>query len=229
MLVYLIALCDANPNVYPGGVSYLTAKMTEASPTESGLLALLANGHLPSDMCVADEDTRMEMEQFAERYARAVAAPADSVNAKKFMPKDDAQPTPAQFEKLRKEILEQTENVLKRLYKGDIQAVPTIYTEEGKAGQQKSCMYCRYKAVCGNQDLHGVVVDEEITERKLGISKKKKAAKKGAENPEATAFENNPAVSETKPDEPKTSGVKKGKSKKTSDEPEESWFIGEIK
>jgi len=40
---------------------------------------------------------------------------------------------------------------------------------------------------------------------------------------------NNPAVSETKPDEPKTSGVKKGKSKKTSDEPEESWFIGEIK
>lgn len=44
MLVYLIALCDANPNVYPGGVSYLTAKMTEASPTESGLLALLANG-----------------------------------------------------------------------------------------------------------------------------------------------------------------------------------------
>lgn len=229
MLVYLIALCDANPNVYPGGVSYLTAKMTEASPTESGLLALLANGHLPSDMCVADEDTRMEMEQFAERYARAVAAPADSVNAKKLMPKDDAQPTPAQFEKLRKEILEQTENVLKRLYKGDIQAVPTIYTEEGKAGQQKSCMYCRYKAVCGNQDLHGVVVDEEVTERKLGISKKKKAAKKGAENPEATAFENNPAVPETKPDEPKTSGVKKGKSKKTSDEPEESWFIGEIK
>ena len=90
-------------------------------------------------------------------------------------------------------------------------------------------MYCRYKAVCGNHDLHGVVVDEEITERKLGISKKKKFAKKGAENPEAAAFENNPAVSETKPDEPKTSGVKKGKSKKTSDEPEESWFIGEIK
>lgn len=213
MLVYLIALCDANPDVYPGGVSYLTAKMTEASSKESGLLALLANGHLPSDMCVADEDTRKEMEQFAERYARAVTTEMDSVSAKKLLPKEDAQPTPAQFQKLRQEILSQTENVLRRLYSGDICAVPTIYTEEGKSGQQKSCMYCRYKAVCGNQELHGVVVDDEITEKKLGISKKK--AEKKTAKPEPSDKDENP---------------KKPASKsRKAETPEDSGFIGEIK
>lgn len=220
MLVYLIALCDANPNVYPGGVSYLTAKMTEASSTESGLLALLANGHLPSDMCVADENTRSEMEQFAERYARAVSASTDSVNAKKLMPKDESQPSPAQFERLRKEILEQTENVLDRLYKGDIQAVPTIYTEEGKNGSQKSCMYCRYKAVCGNQDLHGVIVDDDIIEKKLGISKKKKSSEKNTND----IGKNAPAESG-----PASSEAPKRKQRKTSESSDESLFIGEIK
>lgn len=229
MLVYLIALCDANPGVYPGGVSYLTAKMTDASPTESGLLALLANGHLPSDMCVADEDTREEMEQFAERYAKAVTSAIDSVSAKKLLPKEDAQPTPAQFEKLRSEILAQTESVLRRLYSGDIQAVPTIYTEEGKNGQQKSCMYCRYKAVCGNQDLHGVIVDDEITERKLGISKKKKSEKKAAESESAVPSEPEKSTAPGSSTEAgKTSGRKR-KTKKADEEPEESWFIGEIK
>lgn len=203
MLVYLIALCDANPNVYPGGVSYLTAKTTEATNKESGLLTLLANGHLPSDMCVLGDDTREEMAQFAERYARAVTTYAGSVSEKKLLPKDDAMPTPAQFEKLRKEILTQTKKVLKSLYSGDVQAIPTIYTEEGKTGQQKSCTYCRYRAVCGNQDAHGVLVDEDITEKKLGISKKK-------------------ADPDEKP-------ARKSKSQKTAETPEESGFIGEIK
>ena len=207
MLVYLIALCDANPNVYPGGVSYLTAKTTEAVSKESGLLTLLANGHLPSDMCVIDDDTRGEMEQFAERYARAVTTYAGTVSEKKLLPKDDAMPNPAQFEKLRREILSQTEKVLKSLYGGNIHAVPTIYTEDGKTGQQKSCMYCRYKAVCGNQDLHGVIVDDEVTEKKLGISKKRSA--------ESTSEKPVPA--------------RKSKSKKTADEPEDNGFIGELK
>lgn len=77
-------------------------------------------------------------------------------------------PTPAQFRKLRDEILEQTRGVLRKIYSGDVQAIPTIYTEDGKSGQQKSCQYCRYKGVCGNQDSHGVIVDDGITERKLG-------------------------------------------------------------
>lgn len=213
MLVYLIALCDANPNVYPGGVSYLTAKTTEAVSKESGLLTLLANGHLPSDMCVLDDDTRSEMEQFAERYARAVTTYSGSVSERKLLPKDDAMPDPAQFEKLRKEILSQTEKVLKSLYSGNIQAIPTIYTEEGKTGQQKSCMYCRYKAVCGNQDLHGVIVDDEITEKKLGISKKR--YDKAKDDPAESASET-----------PKP--ARKSKSKKAA-EPEDNGFIGEIK
>ena len=57
--------------------------------------------------------------------------------------------------------------MIRRLYAGDVQAVPTVYTEEGKTGQQKSCTYCRYKSVCGNQDKYGVLVDEEITRKKL--------------------------------------------------------------
>lgn len=185
MLVYLIALCDANPGVTPGGVSYLTAKMTDASSTPSGLMALLAKGHYPSGMCVTDDQTRAEMEQFAERYAKAILLPGDDISTKKLNPKEDAQPTPAQFQKLREEILSQTESVLRRLYSGDVQAVPTIYTEEGKAGQQKSCTYCRYKSICGNQDKHGVIVDEGITERKLGAvgAKAEKPAEDGKKPP----------------------------------------------
>lgn len=168
MLLYLFALCDANPQLYPGGVSYLTAKMTDASSTPGGLLSLLTKGHYPSGMCVLDDNTRAEMEQFAERYAKAVLQPGDEISKKRLNPKEDARPTPAQYKKLRDEILKQTEDVLRRLYSGDVQAVPTIYTEEGKAGRQKSCTYCRYKAVCGNKDKHGIIVDEGITERKLG-------------------------------------------------------------
>ena len=168
MLIYLIALCDANPNIYPGGVSYLTAKMTDASSTPAGLLSLLANGHYPSGMCVLDENTQNEMEQFAEGYARAILTPGDKLSTKKLLPKEDAQPTPEQFRKLREEILSQTKDVIRRLYAGDVQAVPTIYTEEGKTGQQKSCTYCRYKNLCGNQDKYGVLVDDNITRKKLG-------------------------------------------------------------
>ncbi len=168
MLIYLIALCDANPQVTPGGVSYLTARMTDASSTPAGLLALLTKGHYPSGMCVKDDDTRAEMEQFAERYASLILKTGDEISRKKLNPKEDAQPTPAQFRKLRDEILTQTRQVLDRIYNGDVQAIPTIFSEEGKAGQQKSCTYCRYKGVCGNQDSHGVIVDEGITERKLG-------------------------------------------------------------
>lgn len=209
MLIYLIALCDANPNVYPGGVSYLTAKMTEPASTPAGLLALLTNGHYPSGMCVSDEQTRAEMEQFAERYAKAILLPGDEINKKKLNPKEDAQPTPAQFKKLRDEILSQTESVLRRLYSGDVQAVPTIYTEEGKTGQQKSCLYCRYKNVCGNQDRHGIIVDEGITERKLGAvgsdgEKPEKPGKNAAEKPA------------------------KRSSKKKQEEPEDSGFIGKL-
>lgn len=168
MLIYLIALCDANPNVTPGGVSYLTAKMTDASSSPAGLLSLLTNGHYPSGMCVLDKETQNEMQQFAEGYARAILTPGDKINSKKLLPKEDAQPTPEQFRKLREEILSQTKEVIRRLYGGDVQAVPTVYSEEGKSGQQKSCTYCRYKNVCGNQDRYGVIVDESVTERKLG-------------------------------------------------------------
>lgn len=168
MLIYLIALCDANPNVTPGGVSYLTGKMTDASSSPSGLLSLLTNGHYPSGMCVLDKDTQSEMEQFAESYARAILTPGDKINAKKLIPKEDAQPTPEQFRKLRDEILSQTKEVIRRLYGGDVQAIPTVYTEEGKSGQQKSCTYCRYRSICGNQDKYGIIVDESVTERKLG-------------------------------------------------------------
>ncbi len=168
MLIYLIALCDANPKVYPGGVSYLTAKMTDASSSPAGLLSLLANGHYPSGMCVLDENTQREMEQFAEGYARAILTPGDKLNAKKLLPKEDAQPTPEQFRRLREEILDQTKNVIRRLYAGDVQAVPTIYTEEGKTGQQKSCTYCRYKGMCGNQGKYGLLVDDDIVRKKLG-------------------------------------------------------------
>ena len=205
MLIYLIALCDANPGVYPGGVSYLTAKMTEPSSSPAGLLSLLTKGHYPSGMCVADDDTRAEMEQFADRYAKAILLPGDEISKKKLNPKEDAQPTPAQFKKLREEILAQTQEVLRRLYSGDVQAVPTIYTEEGKPGQQKSCMYCRYKAVCGNQDRHGVIVDEEITEKKLG------AVGKNAESKDEAA-----------PKKPKRSAAKKAA------DPEDNGFIGSL-
>ncbi|MGN1341348.1 MAG: PD-(D/E)XK nuclease family protein [Oscillospiraceae bacterium] len=169
MLIYLIALCDANPSVYPGGVSYLTAKMTDASSAPAGLMSLLASGHYPSGMCVLDDNTQNEMEQFAAGYARAILAGTDDkLNMKKLLPKEDAQPTPEQFRRLREEILTQTKDVIRRLYSGDVHAVPTIYTEEGKTGQQKSCTYCRYKNICGNQDKYGVLVDDSITRKKLG-------------------------------------------------------------
>ena len=105
--------------------------------------------------------------------------------------------------------------MLRRLYNGDVQAVPTIYTEEGKAGQQRSCLYCRYKGVCGNQDSHGVIVDEGVTERKLGVI--------GVDEEPEKSPENKP-LDEAKPEiAPKT----KRRRKKPADD-DDNGFIGSL-
>lgn len=167
MLVYLITLCDANPDVYPGGVSYLPARMTDASTSSEGLLALLSEKHRPSGMCVLNEDTELEMKRFAEEYTNLLFGEGNKFNGEKMNPPKDLRPTPAQFKKLCDEIISQTRGILQKIYSGNINAVPILY-KNGTAEYQKSCTYCRFKTVCGNRETHGIIVDDGITERKLG-------------------------------------------------------------
>lgn len=189
MLIYLIAMCESNPEVSPGGVSYISANMSEPSQGFGTLLALLAADHRPSEMYVKNECTQKEQQLFAEGYIKDIfgAIPqtkdSKSLSPADMLTRDDSTPDEQQFHMLRERLLEQIRFILRKLYSGDIPAIPTIYKDgrtdkEGRisSSARKLCDYCRFKAICGNQQPDGIYVDEAIAEKLIGLAKKKKKA-----------------------------------------------------
>lgn len=177
MLIYLIAICAENPDIAPGGVGYYLANMTGASMSDSPLLEMIAGGHLPSDMYVRTDSTEEEQSMFASRYISAIyggipSTSADPLTIGDVTPRNDAVPDAEQFRKIVDNVLAQTRNVISKLYGGDVSAIPTIYKDASSA-KQCACEYCPFKSLCGRQEPDGCYVDENITEKLIGLSKKK--------------------------------------------------------
>lgn len=185
MLIYLIAVCNANQNIAPGGVGYFSAKMTDAALSESPLMEMIVSGHLPSDMYVKTESTEAEQNQFAAGYINAiyggsVPVSADSLTSRDVTPADSAVPDPEEYRKLIEQVLGQTKRVLTKLYNGDVYAVPTIYKDGTAKSENKQCPcdYCSFKSLCGREEPYGCYVDEKVTEELVIKPKETKEPKK---------------------------------------------------
>lgn len=170
MLLYLIAVCSANPELHPGGVSYLPARVTEPADKLSAPFALLAQDHVQSGMYVRTDATDAEMTKYATvMSARSGAKPA------KFIPKEENNLSEGDFKVLTEDCIHQTEYVLSKLYSGSVDAVPTVYREKNQ--ERSACAYCRFGAICGHSkehELHAVPKDD---------TKKKKTKKKAKGEP----------------------------------------------
>ncbi len=148
MLMYLIAVCDANELLKPGGVSYLPAKVTEpVKDKASAPFALLSQDHVQSGMYVVNDATAEEMNKYAGYMtARSGAKP------EKFMPKAENSLSEEDFRILAEGCRRQTAQVLGKLYNGEVDAVPTVYKE--KYNEKKACSYCRFEHICGHSEMH---------------------------------------------------------------------------
>jgi len=145
MLLYLIAVCDANKELRPGGVSYLPARVTEPTSKKSAAFSLLATDHVQSGMYVASEAATTEMNKYAQ-----IMSVRSGAKPEKFIPKEENTLSEQQFEQLTLDIMEQTRDVVGKLYDGDIDAVPTVYKE--KSTEKKACSYCRFENICGHRE-----------------------------------------------------------------------------
>ncbi len=157
MLLYLIAVCDANKDLHAGGVSYLPAKITEPVNKRTAPISLLALDHIQSGMFVSSEATDAEMGRYADKMSGLSGAKPE-----KFFPKEENTLTEEQFKEFTKKCLSQTREVLGKLYDGDIDAIPTVYKE--KNTEKKACAYCRFESICGHNakiEVHAVPTDNE--------------------------------------------------------------------
>ncbi len=157
MLMYLIAVCDANKELKPGGVSYLPARVTEPVDKHSAPFALLSQDHVQSGMYVVNEATSEEMNRYAGYMsARSGAKP------EKFIPKSENNLSDEEFRQLSDSCRRQTAEVLGKLYNGEVDAVPTVYRE--KYLEKKACGYCRFEHICGHNsenEVHAVLPQDD--------------------------------------------------------------------
>lgn len=159
MLLYLIAVCDANKELRPGGVSYLPARVTEPVSKRTAAFALLAQDHIQNGMYVRNKVTDTEMMKYADNMSALSGAKPE-----KFIPKDENNLSEEEFQRLRSSCLSQTEDVLSKLYDGDIAAVPTVYKE--KSLEKKACNFCRFEMICGhNKNAEVYALPQEKDEK----------------------------------------------------------------
>lgn len=157
MLMYLITICEANKELRPGGVSYLPAKITEPVNKRTAAMSLLALDHVQSGMFVSSEATTAELNRYADTMSSLSGAKPE-----KFIPKEENTLTEEQFREFTEKCLSQTRDVLGKLYDGDIDAIPTVYTE--KNTKKKACSYCRFESICGHNsrmEIHAVPLEKE--------------------------------------------------------------------
>ncbi len=147
MLMYLIAVCDANKELKPGGVSYLPARVTEPAEKHSEPFSLLSQDHVQSGMLVVSEATSEEMNRYADYMSRRAGTKAE-----KFIPKAENNLSEAEFSRLAESCKNHTAEALGRLYNGEVEAIPTVYRE--KSQQKRACSYCRFEHICGHSMQH---------------------------------------------------------------------------
>lgn len=156
MLLYLIAVCQANPELHAGGVSYLPSRVTEPAAKKSAPFALLAQDHAQSGMYIRTAASEREMSKYAQTFSELSGAKPE-----KFVPNAENTLTEEEFSRLAEDCKRQTAEALDRLYSGDMDAVPTVYKE--KSLEKRACSYCRFANICGrsrNNEIHALPLQD---------------------------------------------------------------------
>ncbi len=193
MLMYLFALCDANKNCLPGGVSYTPAKISGALGDRTGAFTILSAAHRQSGMYVSDEDTTEEMNRYADSVIDGVAREngAETVpdekrakeRAKYLPPEENIMERETDFEEFRQKVMGTLRDNLNTVFGGDFTAMPLKYNEritrpDGKAFSKckKPCDYCHFSAICGNGGREYI----DVAKAEKSIKEEKKSKKKSA-------------------------------------------------
>lgn len=162
MLLYLIALSDANKELLPGGVSYMPAMATSPANTERDSLNLLFGDHIQSGLLVkypvneendstgAIDETTTEAEKFAENVTQYRKSKATNEQARYIYTKS-AEPKHSYSKDIYDEFaggcIAQTTRTLQSLYDGEVHAAPTVYKEGSEI--MRPCRYCSFRSICG--------------------------------------------------------------------------------
>ena len=146
MLLYLIALCDANSEnekieILPGEICYIPSQSTGAAKTKLEMLYLLEMNHKPNGLFIEDSVTEEQNRNYVERVKDIITSqvkPEDekrksriieSIN-KAFVFNGENCVTQEEFKVLKEECILMVSSNLDRIYGGDISAVPQIYYEK---------------------------------------------------------------------------------------------------
>lgn len=158
MLLYLHALCTANPELSPGGVSYLPSMTAEPATKRSAAFDLLMKGREQTGLFISTDATNEEIGKYRDTIYGFLGDVKRSDDD--FIPKDRM--TEEQYGKFINICIDKISGAIGALYGGCADAVPTVYTENKR--EYKSCSHCPYRSFCGYSEEHEKYAesDEEI-------------------------------------------------------------------
>lgn len=166
MMIYLIALCEANSEIQPGGVGYISVKEPEITSKDSKKLIndLRIEDVIGSGMAVVNEATRKEMTDFTANFPEQ-SGYMGAKPEKKLIPK--VKNTEEMYQKLKNHLVSRVRTTVSKLYEGDVSAIPISYKENGS--KKLPCNFCPYKSCCGVPENKGIIVDSALAEKLIGI------------------------------------------------------------
>ncbi|MGN0651003.1 MAG: PD-(D/E)XK nuclease family protein [Oscillospiraceae bacterium] len=152
MLLYLFALCDANPDYKPGAVTYCPSAASGAKDKKKApsATAVRLEKHLQSGMYFIDPATGNELTGYAEGISELSK---DSIPASIISMADKPEHIPAasEYTKIKDAVLSAVKSVLTEIYDGHIVAAPFIGSKQ-QEDISSPCSYCVYSPICSKKD-----------------------------------------------------------------------------
>ena len=151
MLLYLFALCDANPEYKPGAVTYCPSAASGAKDRKSApsAAAVRLEKHLQSGMYFIDPATQNELIGYAEGISklskRAIDAAAVSMSK---IPEHT--PQASEYAKIKQAVLDCVKKAFSDIYGGHIAASPIIGSKK-REDTSSPCNFCVYAPICSKK------------------------------------------------------------------------------
>ncbi len=146
MLNYLMALCEPNSDLIPGGISYIPSGVESAKKAELGssLPARLAVRHAPRGIYVRYGDSN-PVESDLDSYIEGMASDFFVERPDKLIDKSKSVVSQEKFDELKNDCMHSNKQALESLFGGDINAIPFVLNNNAP------CDYCTFGDICANR------------------------------------------------------------------------------